>query len=45
MKGKRQREGSGDAGQFKGSQCQVLMCLFSSSGVPGNEEKRGKKGP
>lgn len=29
----KQREGNRDTGQFKGSQCQVLKCLFSSTGV------------
>lgn len=39
----KQREGSRDTGQFKGSQCQVLMCLFSSTGVPVYEELGERK--
>lgn len=27
-------------GQFKGSECQVLMCLFSITAVPGNDRER-----
>lgn len=27
-------------GQFKGSQCQVLMCLFSITAVPGNDREK-----
>lgn len=27
-------------GQFKGSECQVLMCLLSITAVPGNDTER-----
>lgn len=29
-----------EGGQFKGSECQVLMCLFSITAVPGNDRER-----
>lgn len=38
---KRKREEGGmEGGQFKGSECQVLMCLFSITAVPGNDRER-----
>ena len=36
-----EKEGEMKGGQFKGSECQVLMCLFSITAVPGND--RGRK--
>lgn len=33
-------EGAREGGQFKGSECQVLMCLFSIAAVPGNDRER-----
>lgn len=29
-----------EGGQFKGSECQVLMCLFSITAVPGNDREK-----
>lgn len=29
-----------EGGQFKGSECQVLMCLFSITALPGNEREK-----
>lgn len=34
------KEGEMKGGQFKGSECQVLMCLFSITAVPGNDRER-----
>lgn len=39
MKEKR-KEGDMKGGQFKGSECQVLMCLLSITAVPGNDTER-----
>lgn len=39
MKEKKE-EGEMKGGQFKGSECQVLMCLFSITAVPGNDRER-----
>lgn len=41
MKGKRE-EGEMKGGQFKSSECQVLMCLFSITAVPGSD-REGKQ--
>ncbi len=34
------RDGGREGGQYKGSECQVLMCLFSITAVPGNDRER-----
>lgn len=36
----KKKEGGMEGGQFKGSECQVLMCLFSINAVPGNDRER-----
>lgn len=36
----KKKEGEMKGGQFKGSECQVLMCLFSITAVPGNDRAR-----
>lgn len=39
-KDKREEEKKGRGEKFKGSECQVLMCLFSITAVPGNDRER-----
>ena len=36
----KKKEGGMEGGQFKGSECQVLMCLFSITAVPGNDREK-----
>lgn len=42
MKGKKKEGEMKGGGQFQGSGCQVLMCLFSITAVPGNDIEKNK---
>lgn len=37
---RKRKEGGMEGGQFKGSECQVLMCLFSITAVPGKDREK-----
>lgn len=42
MKGRKKEGEMKGGGQFQGSECQVLMCLFSITAVPGNDMEKNK---